>query len=203
MSHNVLQVVIAHRGAAGPPHGRHVSTGLRAVRFRQMSARHRIRHGIRHTAARAGRRSCPCVANGRLRYMLIGDARVSTADGSPSLAVQRDARQAAGVDAGHVDVASGVRDARPGLDRCLLGAATLDLYAPSGFPPVRQGPSANARLGRPRDCATGLKVPRAWWPANSALPCSEAFPQARPSTGSAPPERQRRRVSRHVLPVPV
>ena len=86
--------------------------------------------------------------------MLIGDARVSTADGSPSLAVQRDARQAAGVDAGHVDpdVASGVRDARPGLDRCLLGAATLDLYAPSGFPPVRQVPSIwrETRCGRLR-----------------------------------------------------
>ena len=61
--------------------------------------------------------------------MLIGSARVSTADGSQSLAVQRDARQAAVVDAGHVyhDVASGVRDDRPGLDRCLLGAANRDL----------------------------------------------------------------------------
>ena len=39
-------------------------------------ARHRIRHGIRHTAARAGRRPCPCVANGRLRHMLIAYARV-------------------------------------------------------------------------------------------------------------------------------
>ena len=49
--------------------------------FRSTFARHRIRHGIRHTAARKGRRPCPCVANGRLRYMLIGYARVSKADG--------------------------------------------------------------------------------------------------------------------------
>ena len=61
--------------------------------------------------------------------MLIGDARVSKADGSQSLDLQRDALQAAGVDAGHVDpdVASGVRDDRPRLDSCLLGAATRNL----------------------------------------------------------------------------
>ena len=46
---------------------------------RSTSAKHRIRHGIRHTAARAGRGLCPCVANGRLRHILIGDARVSKA----------------------------------------------------------------------------------------------------------------------------
>ena len=53
--------------------------------------------------------------------MLIGYARVSKADGSQSLDLQRDALQAAGVDAGHVshDVASGVRDDRPGLDSCV------------------------------------------------------------------------------------
>ncbi len=41
--------------------------------------------------------------------MLIGYARVSKADGSQSLNLQRDALRAAGVDAGHVyyDVASG------------------------------------------------------------------------------------------------
>ena len=53
--------------------------------------------------------------------MLIGYARVSKADGSPSLALQRDARQAAGVNAGrrvYHDFASGVRDDRPGLDNC-------------------------------------------------------------------------------------
>ena len=84
--------------------------------FRSTYARHRIRHGIRYTAALAGRRPRPPVPNERLRHMLIGYARVSKADGSQSLDLQRDALQAAGVDAGHVyhDVASGVRDDRPG-----------------------------------------------------------------------------------------
>ena len=56
-------------GAAGPPHVAEgkteptsaglVSTGLRAMLFCSTYARHRIRHGIRHTAARAGRRPRP------------------------------------------------------------------------------------------------------------------------------------------------
>ena len=46
---------------------------------------------------RAGRRPRPPVANDRLRYMRIGSARVSTADGSQSLDLQRVALQAAGV----------------------------------------------------------------------------------------------------------
>ena len=56
------------------------------------------------------------VPNDRLRHMLIGYARVSKADGSQSLDVQRDALRAAGS-----DVAAGVRDDRPGLDQ--LGCA--------------------------------------------------------------------------------
>ena len=61
--------------------------------------------------------------------MLIGYARVSKADGSQSLDLQRDALQAAGVDAGHVyhDFASGVRDDRPGLDSCLRALRTGDV----------------------------------------------------------------------------
>ena len=53
--------------------------------------------------------------------MLIGYARVSKTDGSQSLDLQRDALQAAGVDAVNLyhDFASGVRDDRPGLDSCL------------------------------------------------------------------------------------
>ena len=56
--------------------------------------------------------------------MLIGYTRVSKADGSQSLELQRDALQAAGVDAGHVyhDVASGagaraMTDSRRGSQR--------------------------------------------------------------------------------------
>ena len=48
---------------------------LCAMLFRSTSAIHRIRHEIRHTAARAGRRPGRCVANGRLRHMRIGYAR--------------------------------------------------------------------------------------------------------------------------------
>ena len=89
--------------------------------FRSTSARHRIRHGIRHTAALAGRRPRQSVANDRLRHMLIGYARVSKADGSQSRDLQRDALRAAGADVGHVyhAVASGVSDDRPGLDSCV------------------------------------------------------------------------------------
>ena len=61
--------------------------------------------------------------------MLIGNARVSKADGSQSLDLQRDALQAGGVDARHVyhDCASGVRDDRPGLDSCLRALRTGDV----------------------------------------------------------------------------
>ena len=53
--------------------------------------------------------------------MLIGYARVSKADGSQSLDLQRDALIEAGVvaDAIYEDQASGKRDTRPGLDACL------------------------------------------------------------------------------------
>jgi DNA invertase Pin-like site-specific DNA recombinase len=53
--------------------------------------------------------------------MLIGYARVSKADGSQTLDLQRDALIAAGVDAGQIyeDHASGKREDRPGLEACL------------------------------------------------------------------------------------
>lgn len=53
--------------------------------------------------------------------MLIGYARVSKADGSQSLDLQRDALIAAGVDEDQIysDRASGKKDKRPGLDACL------------------------------------------------------------------------------------
>ena len=56
--------------------------------------------------------------------MLIGYARVSKTDGSQSLDLQRDALRAAGVDDAvnlYHDLASGVRDDRPGLDRHRAG----------------------------------------------------------------------------------
>ncbi len=53
--------------------------------------------------------------------MLIGYARVSKADGSQLLDLQRDALLGAGVDEEHIyeDRASGRHDHRPGLDACL------------------------------------------------------------------------------------
>ena len=53
--------------------------------------------------------------------MLLGYMRVSKADGSQVVDLQRDALLAAGVDAGHLyqDLASGKRDDRPGLAACL------------------------------------------------------------------------------------
>lgn len=53
--------------------------------------------------------------------MLIGYARISKADGSQSLDLQRDALIAAGVPVERIyeDQASGTRDDRPGLEACL------------------------------------------------------------------------------------
>lgn len=53
--------------------------------------------------------------------MLIGYARISKADGSQSLDLQRDALLAAGIQPGRIyeDQASGARDDRPGLEACL------------------------------------------------------------------------------------
>ena len=53
--------------------------------------------------------------------VLIGYMRVSKADGSQTLDLQRDALLAAGIEPGHLyeDQASGKRDNRPGLEACL------------------------------------------------------------------------------------
>ena len=53
--------------------------------------------------------------------MLVGYMRVSKADGSQTVDLQRDALLAAGVDAAHLydDHASGRTDDRPGLASCL------------------------------------------------------------------------------------
>ena len=60
--------------------------------------------------------------------MLIGYARVSKADGSQSLDLQRDALIAEGVarEAIYEDEASGKRDSRPGLDACLKALRAED-----------------------------------------------------------------------------
>ena len=56
-----------------------------------------------------------------VQFMLIGYVRVSKADGSQTLAPQRDALLAAGVEPERLyqDLASGRRDDRPGLAACL------------------------------------------------------------------------------------
>ena len=53
--------------------------------------------------------------------MLIGYARVSKADGSQSLDLQRDALIEAGVEKDQIysDLASGIKDDRSGLEACL------------------------------------------------------------------------------------
>jgi DNA invertase Pin-like site-specific DNA recombinase len=59
--------------------------------------------------------------------VLIGYMRVSKADGSQTLDLQRDALLAAGVEPGHLyeDQASGKRDNRPGLEACLVFVARV------------------------------------------------------------------------------
>ena len=89
-------IVVFHEARQG-------AFGTRHRHTRSTYARHRIRHGIRHREVLAGRRPRPHVPNARLRHMLIGYARVSKADGSQSLDLQRGALQASGVDAVNVD----------------------------------------------------------------------------------------------------
>ena len=74
--------------------------------------------------------------------MRIGYPRVSKADGSQSLDLQRDALQAGGVDAGHVyhDCASGVRDDRPGLDSCVRALRKGDVARRLEVRPPRPQP---------------------------------------------------------------
>ena len=61
--------------------------------------------------------------------MLIGYARISKADGSQSLDLQRDALSAAGVAEAQLyeDRASGARDDRPGLEACLRALRAGDV----------------------------------------------------------------------------
>jgi DNA invertase Pin-like site-specific DNA recombinase len=63
--------------------------------------------------------------------MLVGYMRVSKADGSQVLDLQRDALIAAGVDAAHLyeDKCSGAKDDRPGLAGCLKSLRKGDVLA--------------------------------------------------------------------------
>ncbi len=66
--------------------------------------------------------------------MLVGYMRVSKADGSQVLDLQRDALRAAGVDQHHLydDRASGMRDDRPGLTHCLKALREGDTHSSCG-----------------------------------------------------------------------
>ena len=135
-----------------------VKTVLRAMSlFCPAYATHRIRHGIRCTEAIAGRRNTPHVPNLRLRYMLIGYARVSKADGSQSLDLQRDA----GVDAESIyhDFASGARDDRPGLENCLRALRKGDVLVVWKLDRLGRNPSRQNRPGpvRPRYWSAGAR----------------------------------------------
>ena len=98
--------------------------------------------------------------------MLIGYARISKADGSQSLDLQRDALREAGVsdDAIYEDQASGQREDRPGLAAFLKGGAAgrrdrrLEARSPrSQSPPSRQPGARPQRQGH-RD--PGARRPR-------------------------------------------
>ena len=86
--------------------------------------------------------------------MLIGYARVSKADGSQSLDLQRAALRAEGIDEAanlYHDFASGVRDDRPGLDSCVRALRKGDVLVVWKLD----------RLGRPRSPGAGGRPDRA------------------------------------------
>ena len=103
----------------------------------------------------------PSSTNVRLRHMLIGYARVSKADGSQSLDLQRDALLAAGVDEGRIysDRASGKKDERPGLEACLKALRQGDVLVVWKLD--RLGRSLHhlvKTVTRLSECDIGLKV---------------------------------------------
>src|SRR5208337_1640369 len=93
--------------------------------------------------------------------VLIGYMRVSKADGSQTLDLQRDALLAAGVKPGRLyeDHASGKRDSRPGLEACLkalrkgdtLVAWKLDRPWPRPAPLGQSRPRTDRPRCRPED----------------------------------------------------
>ena len=104
--------------------------------------------------------------------MLIGYARVSKADGSQSLDLQRDALIAASVDARQIysDRASGKKTERPGLEACLkalregdvLVVWKLDRLGRSlhhGVEPTLVSPAAKFFMRGPRASMSRSKRP--------------------------------------------
>src|ERR1035438_7185971 len=93
--------------------------------------------------------------------MLVGYVRVSKADGSQTLELQRDALLAAGVDTAHLydDHASGRSDDRPGLASCLKALRDGDTLVVWKSRPTRPQPAPpdQHRL-RPHRPGLGLKV---------------------------------------------
>ena len=149
---------------------------LRAILYRSTYARHRIRHGIRHTQALAGRCHRPYVSNERLRCMRIGYARVSKTDGSHSLDLQCDALRAAGIDeAGNIyhDFPSSVHD-RSRLDSCLRALRKGDV--PVGWKLDRLGRNL-AHLVKP--CRSS--PPEAWACGCSPVKARRSTPPPRPA----------------------
>ena len=90
--------------------------------------------------------------------MLIGYARVSKADGSQSLDLQREALRAEGVDDPanlYHDFASGGRDDRPGLDSCVRALRKGDVLVVW-------------KLGRPRSLGAGRSRSRRPQPSSAS-----------------------------------
>ena len=90
--------------------------------------------------------------------MLIGYMRVSKADGSQTLDLQRDALLARRVEPGHLyeDQASGKRDNRPGLKACLKAlraavALTASLLIGSAGATFAQTPGGGTTANRTDD----------------------------------------------------
>jgi hypothetical protein len=91
--------------------------------------------------------------NDRLRSAvlspLVGYMRVSKADGSQVLDLQKDALTAAGVPERNIysDTASGKKDDRPGLDACLKAVRTGDTPC---YLEARPSPSQSSSFGQCR-----------------------------------------------------
>ena len=90
--------------------------------------------------------------------MLIGYARVSKADGSQSLDLQRDALIEAGVEKGQIysDLASRIKDDRPGLEACLKALREGDVLV------VWRHDRMGRNLHTPPSCQNRQHAVRAW-----------------------------------------